>query len=115
MRPSFIDFGFVIQSQVPSEFLQQEQETTIENEGFILRYRTLELRFFTDEIHFGELSGKIRLRCLAKIDEIAEATRESTVVVFVQKPEDLRNQKLINYWGDGRWHSCPNLKGIYSQ
>ena len=87
-----------------------EQETTIENDGFLLRYRTLEMRFFLDRKIDRNLKGKINLRCIARIDQLPDVTRESSAVIYVLDKDELRNQKLINYY----WRSAGELKKKYN-
>ncbi|EAT38383.1 AAEL009729-PA [Aedes aegypti] len=93
-------YWFINDRIVPSDYLQPQQETTIESDGFILRYRTLELRFHIDEARLGKIKGKLMLKCLARIDAFPQGTRETTQVVYIPMTDELRNQKLIN-WRNG--------------
>lgn len=98
---SFISF---LSQKVPSDYLQPQHESTVENDGFQLRQRTLEIRFYIDEKRLGKLKGKLVLKCLARIDAIPQATRESTQIIYIPTTDELRNQKLINWRGsDGKW------------
>ncbi|XP_065082408.1 uncharacterized protein LOC135704818 [Ochlerotatus camptorhynchus] len=90
-------YWFIDERIVPSDYLQPQQETTIENDGFILRYRTLEIRFHIDETRLGKIKGKLTLRCLARIDAFPSWSRETTQVVYIPMTDELRNQKLINW------------------
>ncbi|XP_055612923.1 uncharacterized protein LOC129759473 [Uranotaenia lowii] len=92
-------YWFINDHIVPAEYLQPQQETTIENDGFSLRYRTLEIRFHIDEGKLGKINGRLTLKCLARIDAIPQASRESTQIIYVPQTDELRNQKLVN------WHS----------
>ncbi|XP_055617305.1 uncharacterized protein LOC129762789 [Toxorhynchites rutilus septentrionalis] len=90
-------YWFINDRIVPSDYLQPQLETTVENDGFILRYRTLEIRFHIDETRLGKIKGKLMLKCLARIDAIPQGTRESTQVIYIPMTDELRNQKLINW------------------
>ncbi|XP_058822260.1 uncharacterized protein LOC131683892 [Topomyia yanbarensis] len=90
-------YWFINDRIVPSDYLQPQQETTIENDGFILRYRTLEIRFHIDEDRLGKIKGKLALKCLARIDSIPQGTREATQIIYIPMTDELRNQKLINW------------------
>ncbi|KFB37875.1 AGAP000937-PA-like protein [Anopheles sinensis] len=92
-------YWFINDRNVPSDYLQPPHETTVENDGFLLRYRTLEIRFYIDEKRLGKLKGKLALKCLARIDSIPQATRESTQIIYIPTTDELRNQKLINWRG----------------
>ncbi|ETN64714.1 hypothetical protein AND_003534 [Anopheles darlingi] len=94
-------YWFINDRNVPSEYLQPQHETTVENDGFLLRSRTLEIRFYIDEKRLGRLKGKLVLKCLARIDAIPQATRESTQIIYIPTTDELRNQKLINWRSAG--------------
>ncbi|KAL9695266.1 hypothetical protein quinque_014551 [Culex quinquefasciatus] len=94
-------YWFINDRIVPSDFLQPQQETTIDNDGFTLRYRTLEIRFHIDEVRLGKIKGKLALKCLARIDAIPQGTRESTQIIYIPMTDELRNQKLINWRSGG--------------
>ncbi|KXJ72941.1 hypothetical protein RP20_CCG016895 [Aedes albopictus] len=96
-------YWFINDRIVPSDYLQPQQETTIENDGFILRYRTLEIRFHIDEARLGKIKGKLMLKCLARIDAFPQGTRETTQVVYIPMTDELRNQKLINWRNGGEF------------
>ncbi|XP_035777318.1 uncharacterized protein LOC118458686 isoform X2 [Anopheles albimanus] len=93
-------YWFINDRNVPSEYLQPQHETTVENDGFLLRSRTLEIRFYIDEKRLGRLKGKLMLKCLARIDAIPQATRESVQTIYIPTTDELRNQKLINWRSD---------------
>ncbi|XP_052900111.1 uncharacterized protein LOC128306598 [Anopheles moucheti] len=92
-------YWYINDRNVPSEYLQPQHETTAENDGFVLRSRTLEIRFYIDEKRLGKLKDKLVLKCLARIDSIPQATRESTQIIHIPTTDALRNQKLINWRG----------------
>ncbi|XP_050100194.1 uncharacterized protein LOC126580892 isoform X2 [Anopheles aquasalis] len=98
-------YWFINDRNVPSEYLQPQHETTVENDGFLLRSRTLEIRFYIDEKRLGRLKGKLVLKCLARIDAIPQATRESTQTIYIPTTDELRNQKLINWRSDATNHT----------
>ncbi|XP_062545343.1 uncharacterized protein LOC134211945 [Armigeres subalbatus] len=106
-------YWFINDRIVPSDYLQPQQETTIENDGFILRYRTLEIRFHIDEARLGKIKGKLVLKCLARIDAFPQGTRETTQVVYIPMTDELRNQKLIN-WRNGA-HSLHHESQLHSK
>uniref|UniRef100_A0A182VT45 CD80-like immunoglobulin C2-set domain-containing protein n=1 Tax=Anopheles minimus TaxID=112268 RepID=A0A182VT45_9DIPT len=97
--------AFTVQPQVPSEFLQPQHETTVENDGFLLRSHTLEVRFYIDEKRLGKLKGKLVLKCLARIESIPQATRESSQIIYTETTDELSNQKLINWRGSDGMYS----------
>jgi hypothetical protein len=82
-----------------------DQETTIENDGFLLRFRTLEMRFFLDRKIDRNLRGKINLKCIATMDKLPDVIRESNAVIYVLDQNELRNQRLTNYYRQsaGEW------------
>ncbi|XP_049300303.1 uncharacterized protein LOC125773317 isoform X1 [Anopheles funestus] len=92
-------YWYINDRNVPSEYLQPQHETTVENDGFLLRSRTLEIRFYIDEKRLGKLKDKLVLKCLARIDSIPQATRESSQIIHIPTADALRNQKLINWRG----------------
>ncbi|XP_041774746.1 uncharacterized protein LOC121594927 isoform X2 [Anopheles merus] len=92
-------YWYINDRNVPSDYLQPQHESTVENDGFQLRQRTLEIRFYIDEKRLGKLKGKLVLKCLARIDAIPQATRESTQIIYIPTTDELRNQKLINWRG----------------
>ena len=82
--------------------MQQQQETTIDADGFKMRYRSLEIRFVVDKSLFANAKGIIKLKCLAKIDAIPSATRESTALAYITTMDDLTKEKLINWLNSGK-------------
>uniref|UniRef100_A0A182MH88 CD80-like immunoglobulin C2-set domain-containing protein n=1 Tax=Anopheles culicifacies TaxID=139723 RepID=A0A182MH88_9DIPT len=92
-------YWYINDRSVPSEYLQPQHETTVENDGFLLRSRTLEVRFYIDEKRLGKLKGKLVLKCLARIDSIPQATRESSQIIYTETTDELNNEKLINWRG----------------
>ncbi|XP_058127030.1 uncharacterized protein LOC131290910 [Anopheles ziemanni] len=105
-------YWFINDRNVPSDYLQPPHETTVENDGFLLRYRTLEIRFYIDEKRLGKLKGKLALKCLARIDSIPQATRESTQIIYIPTTDELRNQKLINWRGSDAAYRAINPPSI---
>ncbi|XP_055715549.1 uncharacterized protein LOC129809616 [Phlebotomus papatasi] len=89
---------YINDEKAPPEYLQPLHETTIESDGFQLRFRSLELRFHIDKARHENVRNTMRLKCLARVEQIPTATRESSIAVYIASPDDLTNQKLINYW-----------------
>lgn len=94
------------------EFLQQLQETSLDLDGFTLRSRTLEMhlplqRLFPKEVDHATL----HIKCIAAIDGLRTAGRESTTVVTVQSPHWLW---IISRSGAAsRWPSSWELVGEF--
>jgi hypothetical protein len=86
-----------IMCQAPSHFLQPLEETSVEAGGFNLRYRIVEIRFHIDEMILGDEHGKVKLKCVAVVENFPRLVREDVEYIYVPSMEELRNQKLINW------------------
>lgn len=75
--------------------LISQYETTIDAEDFILRSRTMQIRFHLDEQHFGHVRRQIFLKCVANIEQIPNRKRQTSELVYIQS-DDLQNLRLIN-------------------
>lgn len=91
-------------SQASPDYLQPPHETTINTDGFILRSRSVEIRFRIDKTRLAKSQGIMKMKCLAKIEQFPAATREKTTKVFIMSANDfLNNQKLINWRSSGEY------------
>ncbi len=98
---------FFTLSQASPDYLQPPHETTINTDGFILRSRSVEIRFRIDKTRSAKSQGIMKMKCLAKIEQFPAATKEKTVKVFIMSADDfLNNQKLINWRSSGELFSC---------
>jgi hypothetical protein len=88
---------FYVGPQAPSQFLQPLEETSVEAGGFNLRYRIVEIRFHIDEMILGDEHGKVKLKCVAVVENFPRLVREDVEYIYVPSMEELRNQKLINW------------------
>lgn len=68
-----------------------------ESNGFSKYIRNLNLRFQIEKERFGDNGARIHLKCVAKIKEVPEATKESTAIILVPSLEKLRKQMSLNY------------------
>ncbi|XP_021696002.1 uncharacterized protein LOC5571213 [Aedes aegypti] len=77
---------FVNEKPVPIEYLQPPHETTLDNENYPLRFRTLEMHLPVDRLFpKGVDHAKLHIKCIAAIDSVRMAAgRETTTVVTVQ-------------------------------
>lgn len=82
-------------TQAPIDFLQPQQETTVQTKEFTLHYRTLEIRFQIDKMQFGNIK-QLSMRCVATIERFPSLTREKGVRLFIVSTDYLTNQKLTN-------------------
>lgn len=101
--------------QVPVEYLQQLQETSLELDGYTLKSRTLEMhlplqRLFPKEVDHATL----HIKCIATIDGLRSAGRESTAIVTVQSPHWLwiisRSGGVSSSAGGTSWRLLGELK-----
>lgn len=87
-------------SQAPLSFLRDPQQIVTELEGFKLQYKITELRFTLDKSRFHDTKGTIKLQCVAKIDRLPNnqpgVIKETTTYINVKRPDQLKNQKLID-------------------
>lgn len=91
-------------TQASPDYLQSPHETTINTDGFILRSRSVEIRFRIDKTRSAKSQGIMKMKCLAKIEQFPTATREKTTKVFIMSANDfLNNQKLINWRNSGEF------------
>lgn len=70
-------------------------ETTIDAGDFVLRSRTMQIRFPLDEKHFGHVRRQIFLKCVANIEQIPNTKRQTSEFAYIQS-DDLQNLRLIN-------------------
>uniref|UniRef100_A0A182FIQ0 Ig-like domain-containing protein n=1 Tax=Anopheles albimanus TaxID=7167 RepID=A0A182FIQ0_ANOAL len=75
---------FINGRTVPMEYLQQQQETTLESDSFQLRYRTLEMRVPIDRLVQRELDNAIHIKCIATVDLVPAASREAQAVITLR-------------------------------
>ncbi|XP_062545385.1 uncharacterized protein LOC134211971 [Armigeres subalbatus] len=76
---------FVNEKPVPIEYLQLPHETTLDNESYLLRYRTLEMRLPVDRLYpKGVDHAKLHIKCIAAVDSVRTAGRETTTTVVVR-------------------------------
>lgn len=82
--------------------LQPSHETTVDAYGFKLYQRSLEIRFRIDKrINPFITDGRIHMKCVAQMRQMASQLREANHLLYVLSWEDLRNQKLINWRNSG--------------
>lgn len=60
------------------------------------------MRFQIEKDRLGNGSARIQLKCVAKIKEVPEATKETTATIFVPSLEKLRKQMSLNYRSTGK-------------
>uniref|UniRef100_A0A182M5Z1 Ig-like domain-containing protein n=1 Tax=Anopheles culicifacies TaxID=139723 RepID=A0A182M5Z1_9DIPT len=89
---------FINGRTVPMEYLQQQQETTLESDGFYLRYRTLEMRVPVDKLVQRELDNVIHIKCMASVDAIPSVGREAKAVVALRS----HRSSLFGFGGHSR-------------
>uniref|UniRef100_A0A336MLS9 CSON003441 protein n=1 Tax=Culicoides sonorensis TaxID=179676 RepID=A0A336MLS9_CULSO len=81
----------------PDQLLPQ-RENKMDVHGFTLHSRTLNMRFAIDKSRFNE--ARIFLKCVARIKEVPNATRESTHMIIVPKLQ-VQKEMSLNYRSDG--------------
>jgi hypothetical protein len=88
---------FKLNFQVTSEkALISQYETTIDGEDFMLRSRTMQIRFHLDENNFDRhIQRQIFLKCVANVEQIPNMRRQTSELVYIQS-DDLQNLRLIN-------------------
>ncbi|XP_058063263.1 uncharacterized protein LOC131213269 [Anopheles bellator] len=100
---------FINGRTVPMEYLQQQQETTLESDGFYLRYRTLEMRVPVDRLVQRELDNVIHIKCMATVDAVPAAGREAKAVIALRS----HRSSLFGFGGhsqaSGRSRHCPGF------
>ncbi|XP_035892710.1 uncharacterized protein LOC118503492 [Anopheles stephensi] len=89
---------FINGRTVPMEYLQQQQETTLESDGFHLRYRTLEMRVPVDRLVQRELDNVIHIKCMASVDAAPSVGREAKAVVALRS----HRSSLFGFGGHNR-------------
>jgi hypothetical protein len=83
--------------------LQPFHESTYEAYGFKLYQRSLEIRFRIDKkINPFITDGKVHMRCVAQLRQMASQIRESNHIFYVSSWDVQQNQKLINWKNSGR-------------
>lgn len=86
---------FKLNFQVTSDkALISQYETTIDAEYFLLRSRTMQIRFHLNEHNFGYVQRQIFLKCVASIEQIPNMKRQTSELVYIQS-DDLQNLRLI--------------------
>lgn len=102
--------------QTPLDYLQPLQETTFYSEdGFVLRYRSREIRFHIDKARFGGNSrNSMKLTCYSKLEGLPHYVRETSIVVAIRSTDSLRNQKLINWRNSGELNIIKYLFYIFT-
>ncbi|KAJ6639017.1 hypothetical protein Bhyg_11756 [Pseudolycoriella hygida] len=102
-------YWYIDDEKASPDYLQPPHETTINTDGFILRSRSVEIRFRIDKTRLAKSRGIMKMKCLAKIDQFPAATREKTAKVFIMSADDfLNNQKLIN-WRNSEIRKVPTI------
>ncbi|XP_052900760.1 uncharacterized protein LOC128307080 [Anopheles moucheti] len=96
---------FINGRTVPMEYLQQQQETTLESDGFYLRYRTLEMRVPVDKLVQRELDNVIHIKCMASVDAIPSVGREAKAVVALRS----HRSSLFGFGGHSRAAGRSNI------
>ncbi|XP_055617641.1 uncharacterized protein LOC129762994 [Toxorhynchites rutilus septentrionalis] len=78
-------YFFVNEKTIPIEYLQPLQETTLDSDSFMLRYRTLEMHLPVDRLFPKGVDRTIlHIKCIAAIDSVPTGGRETTAIVAVQ-------------------------------
>lgn len=80
-------------------------ETTVDAEYFILKSRTVQIKFQLDEQHFSFAQRQIFLKCVANVEQISNMKRQTSELVYIQS-DDLKNLRLINSESSGEFKSC---------
>lgn len=70
----------------------------MENDRFTLLSRTKEIQFRIDKTRFGNSKGVLKLKCLATIDKILTATKETTIISDILTNDDLLNEQKYMKW-----------------
>lgn len=92
---------YINEQKADPSLLQPSQEMTHDAFGFKLYQRSLEIRFRIDKrINPFITDGKIHMKCVAQMRQMASQLRESNHILYVSSIDDLRNQKLINWKGN---------------
>lgn len=78
------------------------QEQIIDEDGFRLYARSLEVQFPLERVYFAENSARVKLKCVALVREMPTAIKESVVTIYVPSMDQLSNQKLINWRSEGK-------------
>ncbi|XP_058443088.1 uncharacterized protein LOC131425313 [Malaya genurostris] len=78
-------YFFVNEKAVPIEYLLPAQETSLESDNFVLRYRILEMHLPVDRLFPKGVDRTIlHVKCIDAIDAVRTAGRETTTRVAVQ-------------------------------
>lgn len=78
-------------------------ETTIQANEYMLRYRSLEIRFYIVKSMLVDGQQRFRVRCVSRLDRYKSFVREKTMVIDVHSTDYLNNQKLVNLGNTGRY------------
>lgn len=70
----------------------------MENDRFTLLSRTKEIQFRIDKARFGNSKGVLKLKCLATIDKILSATKETTIMADITTNDDLMDTQKYLKW-----------------
>lgn len=89
-------------------------ETTIDAQDFVLRSRTMQIRFHLDEQQFGHIERQIFLKCVATIEPIPNMKRQTSELVYIQS-DDLQNLRLINSQSMGECDKSSYLKSLFAE
>lgn len=87
------------------EYLQQLQETSLESDGFVIRYRMLEMRVPVDRLVQRELDNVIHIKCVATVDAVPSVGRETKTVVALRS----HRSSLFGFGGNSRAASRTSL------
>ncbi|XP_309122.6 pregnancy-specific beta-1-glycoprotein 11 [Anopheles gambiae] len=96
---------FINGRTVPMEYLQQLQETSLESDGFVIRYRMLEMRVPVDRLVQRELDNVIHIKCVATVDAVPSVGRETKTVVALRS----HRSSLFGFGGNSRAASRTSL------
>lgn len=92
--------------QAASDQARPPQDVALSLGSFKLHYRTIELDLILDKAKFANKKS-ITIKCVAKIDNYPEMTRESTFVLPLNRDTSM-NQKLTGS------HSSPLTSSQYN-
>ena len=60
------------------------------------------MHFHADKSRFEYFGGLIKLKCVAQIEQIPAAMRETTVNIYITTMDNLLNQRLVNWLSSGK-------------
>lgn len=88
--------------QAPYEYLVPQTEQVVQVDGLRLHSKSLVLRFHLDFSFFINGDSRVKLKCVAKVNEVSNEIKESLVTIYIPAMDELNNQKLINWKNSGR-------------